>query len=362
MSSARVHRRRHRRRRDRPRGHARRDRLRRRDRPRPGLHGELAGPGVGIGLLPQHGRMMPVDGIDQLATGDAILLGAVGAPDIPDDVTLWGLLIPIRREFQQYVNLRPVRILPGVVSPLAGVDRLDLVVVRENVEGEYSEIGGRLYRGRPDEMAVQESVFTRAGIERVAEYADRARADSAAGPARLGHQVQRHHPHHAVLGRGRRGVRRRELRGDRGERPDRRAGRPARAQPAHDRRHRRVQPLRRHPLRPGGRRRRLDRRRPERQPEPAAAATRRCSNPSTGPRPTSPAEGIANPVGQIWAAAHDARAPRRARSPPALLVDGIEAALAEGIRTRDLGGTASTDEFTKAVLHELDHIEVAGGT
>lgn len=118
-----------------------------------------------------HGRMMPVDGIEQLATGDGILLGAVGATDIPDDVTLWGLLIPIRREFLQYINLRPIRILPGVISPLQGLEDLDLVIVRENVEGEYSEVGGRLYRGRPEEMAVQESVFTRTGVERVARYA-----------------------------------------------------------------------------------------------------------------------------------------------------------------------------------------------
>jgi tartrate dehydrogenase/decarboxylase / D-malate dehydrogenase len=119
----------------------------------------------------RHKRMMPVDGIDQLATGDATLLGAVGAQDIPDDVTLWGLLIPIRREFEQYVNLRPIRILPGVTSPLANADRIDLVVVRENVEGEYSEIGGRVRRGRRDEAAIQESVFTRAGVQRVTEYA-----------------------------------------------------------------------------------------------------------------------------------------------------------------------------------------------
>src|SRR4051794_7210294 len=119
----------------------------------------------------EHGRMMPVDGIEQLATGDGILLGAVGAEDIPDVVTLWGLLIPIRREFDQYVNLRPIRILPGVTSPLAGVDALDLVVVRENAEGEYSEIGGRVYRGRPEEAAVQEAVFTRRGIRRITEYA-----------------------------------------------------------------------------------------------------------------------------------------------------------------------------------------------
>lgn len=118
-----------------------------------------------------HGRMMPSDGIDQLSTGDALLLGAVGAPDIPDHVTLWGLLIPIRREFFQYINLRPIRILPGVTSPLRGLEHLDLVIVRENIEGEYSEVGGRLYRGRPEEMAVQESVFTRTGVERTARYA-----------------------------------------------------------------------------------------------------------------------------------------------------------------------------------------------
>ena len=118
-----------------------------------------------------YGTMMPADGLEQMATGHGILLGVVGAPDIPDDVTLWGLLIPIRREFLQYVNVRPIRILPGVRSPLRSADHLDLVVVRENVEGEYSEVGGRMYRGRPEELAVQESVFTRIGITRVAEYA-----------------------------------------------------------------------------------------------------------------------------------------------------------------------------------------------
>ncbi len=119
----------------------------------------------------RHGRMMPVDGVQQLATGDAILLGAVGAEDIPDVVTLWGLLIPIRREFDQYVNLRPIRILPGVTSPLAGVSELDLVVVRENAEGEYSEIGGRVYKGRAEEAAVQEAIFTRRGVRRITRYA-----------------------------------------------------------------------------------------------------------------------------------------------------------------------------------------------
>jgi tartrate dehydrogenase/decarboxylase/D-malate dehydrogenase len=117
------------------------------------------------------GAMMPADGIDQLRPHDAILLGAVGWPGVPDHVSLWGLLIPIRRAFRQYVNLRPIRVFDGVPGPLRRAEGVDLVVVRENVEGEYSEIGGRLNRGFPDEMAVQESVFTRVGVSRVADYA-----------------------------------------------------------------------------------------------------------------------------------------------------------------------------------------------
>ncbi len=118
------------------------------------------------------GAMMPDDGIDQLRHHDAVLLGAVGWPGVPDHVSLWGLLIPIRREFRQYVNLRPIKVLDGVPSPLVrGSSDVDFVVVRENVEGEYSEIGGRLNRGFPDEMAVQQSVFTRAGTERILAYA-----------------------------------------------------------------------------------------------------------------------------------------------------------------------------------------------
>ena len=117
------------------------------------------------------GAMMPADGIDLLRGADAILLGAVGTPQVPDHVSLWGLLIPIRREFDQFVSLRPVRSLPGVRGPLRDERPFDLVVVRENTEGEYGEIGGRLYRGRPHELAVQEAVFTRRGVERIARYA-----------------------------------------------------------------------------------------------------------------------------------------------------------------------------------------------
>jgi tartrate dehydrogenase/decarboxylase/D-malate dehydrogenase len=119
------------------------------------------------------GAMMPDDALDTLSGHDAIFLGAVGAPGVPDHVSLWGMLIPIRREFDQYVNLRPARLLPNVPSPL-NEDRgsaLDMVVIRENVEGEYSRIGGRLYSGSEAEMAVQESVFTRRGVERVMRYA-----------------------------------------------------------------------------------------------------------------------------------------------------------------------------------------------
>ncbi|MBU8828711.1 tartrate dehydrogenase [Mycolicibacterium goodii] len=117
------------------------------------------------------GAMMPDDGIDTLREFDAILLGAVGWPGVADHVSLWGLLIPIRRAFRQYVNLRPIRTFDGVASPLRSAENVDFVVVRENVEGEYSEIGGRLNRGFPDEMAVQESVFTRVGVSRIADFA-----------------------------------------------------------------------------------------------------------------------------------------------------------------------------------------------
>ncbi|MEU2952044.1 tartrate dehydrogenase [Streptomyces xanthochromogenes] len=121
----------------------------------------------------REGAMMPEDGLDHLRTKDAILLGAVGHPGVPDHVSLWGLLIPIRRSFRQYVNLRPIRVFEGVDSPLraAAPGEVDFVVVRENVEGEYSEIGGRLNRGLPEEMAVQEAVFTRSGVTRVLDYA-----------------------------------------------------------------------------------------------------------------------------------------------------------------------------------------------
>ncbi len=119
------------------------------------------------------GRMMPEDGLEQLRPFDAIFLGAVGYPGVADHVSLWGLLIPIRRAFQQYVNLRPLKLFPGVTTPLAGREagEIDFYVVRENNEGEYSEMGGRSYVGTEQEMVIQESVFTRQGVDRILRFA-----------------------------------------------------------------------------------------------------------------------------------------------------------------------------------------------
>ncbi|HET7717653.1 MAG TPA: tartrate dehydrogenase [Bauldia sp.] len=121
----------------------------------------------------RHGRMMPEDALDRIAGHDAIFLGAVGWPSVPDPVSLWTLLMPIRRGFQQYANVRPVRLFDGVPSPLAGKNPgdIDMLIIRENNEGEYSEIGGRLYKGTDNELALQESIFTSAGVDRIMRYA-----------------------------------------------------------------------------------------------------------------------------------------------------------------------------------------------
>jgi len=145
---------------------------------------EAAGKKFGVSFSLQHfdwscetylktGKMMPDNGLEILRPFDAIFLGAVGYPGVPDHVSLWGLLIPIRRGFEQYVNLRPVRMLKGVESPLknARPGAIDFCVVRENVEGEYSNIGGRIFNGTDEEMAMQESIFTRRGVDRIIRYA-----------------------------------------------------------------------------------------------------------------------------------------------------------------------------------------------
>lgn len=121
----------------------------------------------------KNGRMMPENGLDQLRESDSIMLGAVGWPGVPDHVSLWGLLIPIRRGFDQYVNLRPCKLLPGVRTPLAGRTEadIDFYVVRENTEGEYSSVGGRMFEGTDREFASQQAVFTRKGTDRILKFA-----------------------------------------------------------------------------------------------------------------------------------------------------------------------------------------------
>src|SRR5262245_11840489 len=117
----------------------------------------------------QTGRMVPPDGWDLLAKHDAVLFGAVGSPDVPDHITVQGIILPMRRRFDQYVNLRPAYLFDGVQSPLRdkAPGSIDMLVFRENVEGEYAPVGGRLYEGTANEIAVQTSVFTRRGCERI---------------------------------------------------------------------------------------------------------------------------------------------------------------------------------------------------
>lgn len=122
----------------------------------------------------KHGQMMPDDWFEQVKGFDAILFGAVGWPDVvPDHVSLWGSLLKFRREFDQYINMRPVRLMPGVSCPLANKKPgdIDFVVVRENTEGEYTDLGGRIFTGTDREVVIQESVFTRIGVDRVLKYA-----------------------------------------------------------------------------------------------------------------------------------------------------------------------------------------------
>jgi tartrate dehydrogenase/decarboxylase/D-malate dehydrogenase len=127
----------------------------------------------GCDFYHQHGRMMDADGFERLREFDAIYLGAIGDPSVPDHISVWQLILPIRQRFDQYVNLRPMRLVGGATTPLAGRGPadIDMICVRENSEGEYAGIGGRLHPGTPEDVAQQVSVMTRRGIERIARYA-----------------------------------------------------------------------------------------------------------------------------------------------------------------------------------------------
>lgn len=121
----------------------------------------------------KHGVMMPDDGLEQLKDFDSILFGAVGDQEVPDHITLWGLRLQICQGFDQYANVRPTRVLPGIKSPLRNCKpgQLDWIIIRENSEGEYSGVGGRAHRGHPEEVATEVSIFTRTGVERIMRYA-----------------------------------------------------------------------------------------------------------------------------------------------------------------------------------------------
>ena len=299
------------------------------------------------------GRMMPEDGLETIRGHDAIFLGAVGFPGVPDHVSLWGLLIPIRRGFSQYANVRPVRLMPGVPCPLAGREPgdIDFIVVRENNEGEYSTIGGRAFEGTDREMAVQESVFTRGGVDRILRYAyelarsrpkkhltsatksngiaitmpywdERVRAMAAAYTdvrtdqyhvdILAAHFVRNPHWFDVVVGSNLFG----DILSDLGPAC---TGTIAIAPSAN------LNPERDHPS---------------------------MFEPVHGSAPDIAGQGIANPVGQIWAGAMmlDHLGFREAG---ASVVGAIERVLASGVRTRDMGGRATTREMGAAIAEAV---------
>ena len=236
------------------------------------------------------GETLPDAVLEEIRAHDAILLGAVGDPSVPSGVLERGLLLRLRFELDHYVNLRPVRLYPGVASPLAKgtPETIDMVVVREGTEGPYTGAGGVMRRGTPQELATQESYNTAFGVERVARYAFGAGEGAAAQEAHAGAQDQRAHlrgrplaAHGGLAGQGvPRGL---------GRVPARGRGLDVLRQPAGAvRRHRDRQPVRRHPHRPGRGHRRRHRPGGQRQHQPHAGPTRRCSSRCTAARPTSP--------------------------------------------------------------------------
>ena len=298
--------------------------------------------------------MMPEDGPEQLKAFDAIFFGAVGAPDVPDHITLWGLRLPICQGFDQYANVRPTRILPGISSPLAGVGPgdLDWVIVRENSEGEYAGQGGRAHRGLPEEVATEVSIFTRVGVTRIMRYAFKL---AQSRPRKLLTVVTKSNAqrHGMVMWD--------EIAAEVAkEFPDvtwdkmlvdamtvRMTLKPA--EPRHDRRD---EPSRRHPVRPGRRACRAasaSRRPPTSIP---SGASRPCSSRSTARPSTSPARAspIRSPPSgpRRRCSTTSARATRAKR-----LMRAVERVTADGVLTPDVGGKATTQEVTDAVCEAI---------
>ncbi len=302
----------------------------------------------------KHGQMLPDDWKERIGGHDAIFFGAVGLPaKIPDHISLWGSLLKFRREFDQFVNLRPVKLMPGVPSPLAGrkPGDIDFYVVRENTEGEYSSVGGRMYGGTDREIVIQETIMSRVGVDRILKFAFEL--------------AQRRPKKHLTSATKSNGIsitmpywdeRVAEMHKSY---PDLKVDQyhidiltALRAASGLVRRGGGLEPLRRHPLRPRPRLHRHDRHRAVRQHQP----DRRLPVPVRavhGSAPDIAGQGIANPVGQIWSAAMmlEHLGEREAHDD---IVAAIERVLGrETGRTRDLGGRLSTEEAGKAVAAEI---------
>ncbi|MGE8349801.1 MAG: tartrate dehydrogenase [Pseudomonas protegens] len=306
-----------------------------------------------------HGSMMPEDWAEQIGDHEAIFFGAVGAPDIvPDHIAVWDSLLKIRRQFDQYVNIRPVRLMPGVPCPLAGrvPGDIDFIVVRENTEGEYSSVGGRMWEGTPREIALQESVFSRHGVDRVVKYAfelasRRPRRNLVAATKSNGIAITM---------------------------PfwDERVEQLAKAYPQVDTRKFHIDILCAHFVQ---------------HPDwfdvvvasnlfgdilsdlgPACTGTIGIApsanlnperlypslfEPVHGSAPDIAGLGVANPIGQIWSAAlmieHLGQGDELYQRAAAAIVESIETVLAEGPRTREMGGNASTVEVGRAIAECL---------
>ncbi|HEY9063426.1 MAG TPA: tartrate dehydrogenase [Burkholderiaceae bacterium] len=309
----------------------------------------------------QHGTMMPRDWQDRIGSHDAIYFGAVGAPDlISDHEAVWESLIKIRRDFDQYVNLRPARLMPGVPTPLANrrPGEIDFVIVRENTEGEYSTVGGRMFEGTAREFAIQESVFTRTGVDRILEHAfalarSRPRKSLVAATKSNGISITMPYWDERLAAMARRypdvTVRKfhidilcahfvlhpdwfdvvvasnlfGDILSDLGPACTGTIGIAPSAN---------INPDRTHPS---------------------------LFEPVHGSAPDIAGKGIANPVGQIWSAAlmleHLGRGDARYQAAAASIVEAIEVVLKDGPRTPDLGGKATTVDIGRAIADCVAH-------
>ena len=307
----------------------------------------------------KHGVMMPADGLAKLKKFDAIYFGAVGAPDVPDHITLWGLRLPICQGFDQYANVRPTKILPGITSPLrnVGTGDLDWVIVRENSEGEYAGCGGRVHRGLPEEVGTEVAIFTRVGVQRIMRYAFKL---AQSRPRKFltvvtKSNAQRHGMvmWDEIAEEVVEGISRRHLGQDAGRRHDGADDAEA-AEPRHHRRH---QSACRHPVR--------SRRRAGRQPRRGADRQYRSRAPLSLDVRADPwfglrhhRQGHRQPGRQFLDRVRRCSIISASRTPSARLMRAVEKVTAAGIMTPDVGGTATTKDVTDAVVEAIQSSNV----